>query len=95
MPALGRSTRSEQGAVALQPGWLTAQELVSWHLHHVGACAAAMFQMGTPAWAPAVASPNGDKGVAVWDHSVRFGTRLLTQPRCWRALIAAAGLWTF
>jgi hypothetical protein len=80
MPALGRSTRSEQGAVALQPGWLTAQELVSWRLHHVGAYAATMFQLGTPAWASAGASSDGDKGVALWDYSVRFGTHLLTQP---------------
>ncbi len=67
LPVLVRLTGLEQGATALQAGWLPTLKLVGWHQHHVEVYAAGMMQLGTPVLAPAASLPGGRHGLELCD----------------------------
>ena len=80
LPHLCRRVASPNGTISLSPDWLPLSALIYWRLTRHECYVLKLLQLGTPSWPPTAEAQTARDRPALWQYSVKLGTRFLSQP---------------
>ena len=80
LPHLCRRVASPNGTISLSTDWLPLSALIYWRLTRHECYVLKLLQLGTPSWPPTAEAQTARDRPALWQYSVKLGTRFLSQP---------------